>query len=147
VLESTLQFRLSGVVLLYFEHQPGLCNATVDQKNRSKLPILPNLPILTFYSPSTISYSRRKTQSARSARKMPDFENIPQKAHLFASFFSIFLHFFLFFLFSLSFCNFFFNFSSFLKPPPLILAQYRGCPKIPPYKTTPILNPKIKPNF
>jgi len=31
-----LQFRPSGVVLLYFEHRPGLCNAAVGQNNRSK---------------------------------------------------------------------------------------------------------------
>jgi len=35
-----LQYRPSVVVLLYFEYRPGLCNAAVEQNNRSKLPIL-----------------------------------------------------------------------------------------------------------
>jgi len=102
----------------------------------------PKLPILTFYSTSIISYSRRNTQSAPSTGKMPDFENTSQIVHLFASFFSIFLLFFLFSPFSLSFCNFFFNFSSFLKCPPLILAQNQGCLKIPHTKSPAFLTQK-----
>jgi len=54
---------------------------------------------------------------------MPDFENTAEIEHLFAPFFSIFLLFFLFFIFSLSFCNFFFNFSSFFSAPPAFSAQ------------------------
>ena len=104
----------------------------------------PKLPILTFYSTSIISYSRRNTQSAPSTGKMPDFENTSQIVHLFASFFSIFLTFPLFSLFLKTFCRFFFVFLTFLKCPPLILAQNQGCHKIPPYKNTRIFDSKIR---
>jgi len=63
------------------------------------------------------------------------------KARFFASFFSIFLYFFLFSLFSLSFCNFFFNFSSFFSTPPLILARNRRYQKSP-QKNHPYFWPK-----
>ena len=59
MLESTLQFRPSGVVLLYFEYRPGLCNAAVERKDRSKLAyfnILTNLILRREFPPNYLTY-------------------------------------------------------------------------------------------
>ena len=74
-----------------------------------------------------------------------DWSPTHNKAHLFASFFSIFLHFFLFYPCLKTFCRFFFVFFTFLKCPPLILAQYQRYPKSHSRQfSTPIVNSQSK---
>ena len=109
----------SGVVLLYFEHRPGLCNVAVERKARSKLPIL----TLKEAFVSGVNF----------------FTNLHTKTGHFFAFFGIL---FVFSAFCFKTCLFVKKislFSSFLKPPPPFSAQKQGCLKSPhPQKHTKI---------
>jgi hypothetical protein len=75
-----LQFRPSGVVLLYFEHRPELCNAAVGQEAIPKLPILIFEPLPTGVS--TFSGLRSQT-GKKNTKTHTKIQKSTQKGALF----------------------------------------------------------------